>query len=108
MNDRPNTPGLEEHAAEKEQNTPNKAAVKAVIDYNDSKGIKYAKTDVFKHFGVAERTRFRMLTTQQSRRLHNDPTRKDPRGQKQIISKEQIESMDQLLQSEGFDARSMT
>ncbi len=61
MNNQLNTPGLEEHIAEKEQNTPNKAAVKAVIDYNDLKGIKYAKTDVFKHFGVAKRTRFECL-----------------------------------------------
>lgn len=107
MNNRPQTPQFEAHNPETEEKTPNRSAVKAVVDFNQSHGIKFSKTAVFDHFGVARRTGWRILAGN-PRRLHNDPLRHDNRGRKKIITSQQLRKMHYLLQNEGFDIRSMT
>ncbi len=45
---RPSTPRLGHHDTEKEESTSSKAAVKAVVDFNEAHGTKYTKTKLFK------------------------------------------------------------
>lgn len=103
MAERPRVPPLEGHEHEHEDNTPDRAAVKAVASFNKAQGIKYSKTQLFKHFNVPTRTGWRLLSANPSRLT---PGQKDPRGRKSKITNAQIIGMHELLQSEGFDARS--
>lgn len=104
----PITPTTEIVGYEEHQTTPIKSRIQGTIDFLESQGIKGKKEDVFRFNNVSHSTGYRLLSFSNPRRLHNDPTKPETRGRKSIVTREQIETMEHLLETEGLEARGLT
>jgi hypothetical protein len=109
---RPATPMLEEHEKNEHQPTPNRAKVQAIIEFNDAHNIPYFKSDVFRHFQVAPRTGWRIISPNKlslsARTHHNDPNIPETRERKAKLGGADIKRMDHFIPNNGFDARVLT
>lgn len=56
---------------------------------------------------MSRRTGYQILQSSNPRTLKNDPTRKDTRGRKQIITLAQIREMEKILENEGLEGRGL-
>ena len=89
--------------------TPKKNKIKGVIKFNDQMGISYDKRDVFKTFNVSPTRGYAMLKPDASeRRMHNDSNKPETRGRKGLITQDQINAMDHLLDTEGIAGRALS
>lgn len=98
---------MESHARNHDYPTPTKAKIQAVAEFNDARKIRYAKIDLFDHFGVSHRTGWRMLQAESSRRAHHQK-KQETRGRKKAISSDIIQQMQEIIENEGIQARAMT
>ena len=94
--------------AQYQKPTPVKARIQGAIDFLESEGIKGRKSAVFRANGVSRRTGYRILQSSNPRTLKNDPTHKETRGRKQIMTPAQIREMEKNLENEGLEGRGLT
>ncbi|KAL0933239.1 HMG box protein [Colletotrichum truncatum] len=90
--------------------TPRKARLRGAYEFLEAKGLKYKKKELFSHFGVSERIGRRLLAEDISdatadRRRHNNPTFPETRGRKKLSSNEALSSSEELVDTEGFEAK---
>ncbi len=104
---RSQTPPNEPHEAEQEHPTPNKAAIKAICEFNDAHGVQYHKSDVFRHYNVPRATGYRILQAESSRH-HESSGEKKPTGRPHKILKEQIRECEKILEENGFEGHALT
>ena len=89
--------------------TPARAKVRGAVQFYERMGIEYVKRDVFRTFNVSTREGHEFLRNDSfSRRLHNDPNKKESCGRPRVISAEKLCEMKGILQEEGIGARAMT
>ena len=90
--------------------TPQKAQVTALVAWEDKKPFKERATrkDIFDHCEVSERQGYDILQKGTLRRLHNDPGKVETRGSKRILANEDIDRLEKLIWSHGFEGRTMT
>ena len=91
--------------------TPIKARLKGVAEFNNAYGIPYFRTQLFYYYRVKPRIGYRILTEDNQAfdrtRAHNTTTI-DRRGRPSQLSKAQIYEADRFLQAYGWDARVLT
>lgn len=106
---RSTSPILEPHQSAHEYPTPTKAKIQGAIEFCDKMGIKYHTKDVFRVFGVSRPSGYRLLHQNNSnRRHHNNAHKEETRGREQIVTKDQIKEMEQVLEHEGLAGRALT
>ena len=89
--------------------TLKKNKIKGVIKFNDQMSVSYDKRDVFKTFNVSSTRGYAMLKSDTSeRRMHNDSNKSEIRGRKSLITQDQINVMDHLLNTEGIADRALS
>ena len=69
--------------------TPTRAAVIAIYDFNKQHNLPVSERAVEAYTGVPKSTVYDILTTEQHRRLNNDPYQTETRGRKPAISSKQ-------------------
>ena len=91
--------------------TPIKARLKGVAEFNDAHQIPYFRTQLFRYYGVKPRIGYRILAEDNQAfdrtRAHNTATI-DRRGRPPQLSEAQIHEADRFLQAYGWDARVLT
>jgi hypothetical protein len=112
-----------EHYAQYE--TPQKSDVQSIVCWEDSKPQEERATrqEIFDHCEVSRTRGFEMikgmykktgdvdtldLQGTSARRHHNDPTVKENRGRKAMISEEDIKRLEKIIWENGFEGRTLT
>ncbi len=86
--------------------TPTQAKVCIAVEFYDRIGIEYFKEDIFRSFNVFSQEEWKYLSDNSSpRRLNNNPDREEYLGRKSLISPEKIRELEQVLETEGIEAR---
>ena len=101
----PRTPVREHHEAHKHYSYYTKAAVVGTVSYLEEKNIPHTKSDIFRFFEMSNTQGWRTLQEGVPRSMSDDPDRKETRGRKRLVTDEQIQAMEQILQTEGPDGR---
>ena len=107
---RPQTPFNEEREVEQEYHTPQRARVIALSEWHEylqRTGRPATQAEIFRFCGVPRSSGYRILKDNQTRRLHNRQN-EDPRGPRNQVPQDKIIEMDEILQTEGIEARSLT
>ena len=104
----PTTPTTEVTSYECQKPTPVKARIQGAIDFLESEGITGKKGAVFRANSVSRRAGYRILQSSNPHTLKNDPTRKETREPKRIITPTQIREMKKILENKGLEGRSLT
>ncbi len=76
--------------------TLTKAAVLAAVDFCEKSNTPYFKEDVFCSFNFNQKQGYEWLRTGATRRMHNDPEKKETCGRKPIISAEKIREIERI------------
>lgn len=90
-----------------QKTTPVKARIQGTVDFLKSEGIKAKREAIFRYNGVSRATGFRIIRSSNPRTLKNDPTRKETRGRKTLISPREIHEMERILENEGLEGRAL-
>ena len=99
---------MSEKQSQSLKTTPIKARIQGAVDFLEKKGIKGLNEDVFRANKVSHATGYRILKSRNPRTLVNNPTRKETRGRKKVITPEQIREMEMILENEGLEGRGLT
>ena len=67
-----------------------------------------SKEEVFKTFGVPRSTGYELLKTNSTRQRHHDLDLVETRGRKTIVTSDQIQEMESILQTTGLEGRGLT
>ena len=87
--------------------TPTEARVRGAIEFARHKGFLRSKREVFEFYGMGHTQGYEILKSSTTRRRHNT-SRPDPRSPKFALSEKDIDRMDEILQTGGFEARALT
>ncbi|KAF7915856.1 uncharacterized protein EAE98_000548 [Botrytis deweyae] len=87
--------------------TPVKAKTQAMLDGIADGIVTTFKARVFRAYNVAPRTGYRHWHDRDPRRLHDSTVRKETRGAKKTLTPRDIRAMEIMIQTEGFEARSL-
>lgn len=87
--------------------TPTKARIQGAIEFAKHEGVFRSKREGFEFYGVGHTRGYEIIKSDTSRRQHNTG-KPDPRGRKSLLSKKDVDRIDEILQTWGFDARAMT
>jgi hypothetical protein len=92
--------------------TPKKSKVLGTISFFEKEKIPHFKSRVFKHFGVSHTQGWEIIRQQRNRRnLHDDPDHPDleeTRGRKRILTPDDLQKIEKLIWTYGFEARALT
>ena len=99
------TPIREHHEAHKHYSYYTKAAVVGTISFLEAKKIPHTKSDVFRFFEMSNTQGWRTIQEGVPRSMSDDPDRKETRGRKRLVTEEQVQAMEQILQNDGPDGR---
>ena len=92
-----------------EHPTPVRAKMQIIAEWCDANSITYSTNDLFLYFIVPKRSGWRMLQPCESARRHRRfSIARGTIGRPKTIGPEKLREMEQLLETEGFDARAMT
>ncbi|KAI1183784.1 hypothetical protein F5B17DRAFT_111139 [Nemania serpens] len=86
--------------------TPTKAKLQDAKELLDHFGVKYTNRRLFKYFNISDRTGYRILKDY-PRRHQNNPFCHETRGRKPTFSSDQLDTIDQFLRNEGWEARTL-
>lgn len=88
-----------------QHDTPKKAKLQGAAEFLEYSGLPYKKRDLFEFFEVSRSAGQRILQSSTSRTLHNNPECSEPRGRKRALSEADLQSIEDFLDTEGFEAR---
>ncbi|KAL0939836.1 HMG box protein [Colletotrichum truncatum] len=91
-----------------QHDTPTKARVLGTISYLERYKIPYFKSRVFEHAGVSHRQGWQILNEGRARRHNGDTQTTERRGRKKVLSKEDLQAMEDLVWSRDFEAAALT
>ena len=89
--------------------TPKKARIQGTCDFLDAKGIFYSHNDIFRFHRVCKTSGWKALRESRdfdSRTFHS--TFAETRGRKKKLSQNDLKRLEQFLESNGFDGRTIT
>ena len=102
------TPTTDDVPAFCQKTPPVKTRIQGTVDFLKSEGIKAKREAIFRYNGVSRVTGFRILRSGNPRTLKNDPTRKETRWRKTLISPQEIHEMERILENQGLEGRALT
>jgi hypothetical protein len=90
--------------------SPKKARIKGVRDFNETFGIPYFKTDLFKYYGVSPRRGYEILAEDNplADRTRPNSLWDERRGRPLKLSPKDIHRVDRFLQDIGWEARALS
>ena len=80
--------------------TPLRAKVRVLYTYS---GL--SQNQIAQRTGITQSTISRIINNSTSRRIGHDPNKKDGRGRKKRFTKEEVDTMEEYLDRNGFDGK---